>query len=566
MSLNRLRLQAILSSQARKKNLPYLCELEYLESTGEQWITIPYKIVTADTFRHETAQYYTNTSGNQYEGQTSSGNWFGISSGGKYTIGGGVTSSFTASTSSFDNIVAESDKTGLTLIVNGNVIGTRETKSSGNRIRIFDCESTTTTSYNCYIRKKYHKLYVNGSLFFDGIPVLDYDMRPAMYDRVTKKLFYNEGTGADFKYGRQIHYCDCIIGFGEEYIDTGFSPDSNTSFEAIFTKHSTTTKAIFGSRRLYQQDSYCVSFMNTGGLKIDYGTSAVTTDFKVVNKKIRLKKEKEKNYIDGNEYTANKVQTFSVVPTFLLFSVQNADGTTATKGDMALYMTKLWDNNVLVRDYKPAYDENGVAFMFDRVTHTIYDNAGTGAFKAGFEDKQGNLYTSISYLESTGSQQITLDFSVTASDSFRHETEQMYTKITGDQLEGNATGGGWFGCRGGIYKPSTFDVVPSTSSFDKIVYNCVNNRASLTVNDVQLSDSYAKVETTGFRIFNAYSAYSASYYCSVRKKYHRFYINNKLKFAGVPVINADGKPAMFDTVTKKPFYNDGTGTDFIVGE
>ena len=382
MNLNFLRRQAIISSQARKRDLPYLCELEYLESTGEQWITIPYKIVTTDTFRHETANQYTKFGTNQYEGQTSGGNWYGINTSGKYTIGSGIVSSFTASTNEFDSIIAESDETGLTLTVNGNIVGTRSSKSSGQKIYIFDCynpNATETGNYYNFVRKKYHKLYVNGSLFFDGIPVLDYDMKPAMYDRVTKKLFYNEGTGADFKYGRQIHYCDCIVGFGEECIDTGFSPDSNTSFEAIFTKHSTTTKAIFGSRRIYQQDSYCVSFMNTGGLKIDYGSSAVTTDFRVVNQKIHLKKEKEKNYIDGNLYTANKVQTFSVVPTFLLFSVQNGDGTTATKGDMALYMAKIWSNDVLVRDYKPAYDENGVAFMFDRVTHTIYDNKGTGA-------------------------------------------------------------------------------------------------------------------------------------------------------------------------------------------
>ena len=172
----------------------------------------------------------------------------------------------------------------------------------------------------------------------------------------------------------------------------------------------------------------------------------------------------------------------------------------------------------------------------------------------------------LEYLESTGEQQITLDFSVTATDSFRHETEQLYTKISGDQLEGNATGGGWFGCRSGVYKPSSTDVVPSTSNYDKIIYESIENRSKLTVNGTQLGDAFVKVEATGFRIFNVYSTYSTSYYCYVRKKYHKFYINDVLVFDGIPVLDYDMKPAMYDRVTKTLFYNEGSGADFIVGE
>ena len=569
MNLNRLRLQAIISSQARKRDLPYLCELEYLESTGEQWITIPYKIVTADTFRHETAQYYTNTSGNQYEGQSSSGNWFGISSGGKYTIGGGVTSSFTASTSSFDNIVAESDKTGLTLIVNGNVIGTRETKSSGNRVRIFDCESTTTTSYKCYIRKKYHKLYVNGEIFFDGIPVLDYDMKPAMYDRVTKTFFYNEGTGEDFKFAlkrgdkRAYTEVEYLESTGQQYINTGYRLKETDTVKHV-------VKQMYTKTDVSQYENHINSLRYFGINESGFYTTGVASQIKASTTSyddiMFLGTPTTAELFVNGELACSR--TGQVVNSLNIF-IFGADN--GSKGQAYCYVKKklhqIYVNDVLIFDGIPVLDYLLRPAMFDRVSGKFFYNEGTGAdFKYGLKDNEGNLYTSVSYLESTGSQQITFDFSVTATDSFRHETEQMYTKTTGDQLEGNAIGGGWFGCRSGIYKPSTFDVVPSTSSFDKIIYNCVNNRSSLTVNDVQLSDSFAKVETTGFRIFNAYSSYSASYNCYVRKKYHRFYINNKLKFAGVPVINANGKPAMFDIVTKKPFYNDGTGADFIVGE
>ena len=47
---------------------------------------------------------------------------------------------------------------------------------------------------------------------------------------------------------------------------------------------------------------------------------------------------------------------------------------------MKLYYCKIWDDGALVRDFIPAIDENDVGFMFDQVSHTIYDNNGTDVF------------------------------------------------------------------------------------------------------------------------------------------------------------------------------------------
>ena len=45
------------------------------------------------------------------------------------------------------------------------------------------------------VRFYFVKVVNGGKLVRDFIPVLDREMRPAMYDRVTGKLFYNKGTG-----------------------------------------------------------------------------------------------------------------------------------------------------------------------------------------------------------------------------------------------------------------------------------------------------------------------------------------------------------------------------------
>ena len=46
----------------------------------------------------------------------------------------------------------------------------------------------------------YAKIWDDNILVRDYIPVLDYDMRPCMYDKVSGKFFYNQGTD-EFLYG-----------------------------------------------------------------------------------------------------------------------------------------------------------------------------------------------------------------------------------------------------------------------------------------------------------------------------------------------------------------------------
>ena len=65
---------------------------------------------------------------------------------------------------------------------------------------------------------------------------------------------------------------------------------------------------------------------------------------------------------------------------------------------MKFYYFEAEQNGNKICDFIPSIDENGVGFMFDRVTHTIFDNAGTGAFKYPARE--------VEYLEGTGTQYI----------------------------------------------------------------------------------------------------------------------------------------------------------------
>lgn len=48
-----------------------------------------------------------------------------------------------------------------------------------------------------------------------------------------------------------------------------------------------------------------------------------------------------------------------------------------------LYSYKLYKNNILVRDFVPCINPSNIVGLFDLVSGTFYDNAGTGTFIAG---------------------------------------------------------------------------------------------------------------------------------------------------------------------------------------
>ena len=72
-------------------------------------------------------------------------------------------------------------------------------------------------------------------------------------------------------------------------------------------------------------------------------------------------------------YTDSSIFLFRTNP------VQSGNNTFKGK----IYSSKIYNNNVLVRDFIPVLDPYGVPCMFDKVTNQYFYNAGTGDFIAG---------------------------------------------------------------------------------------------------------------------------------------------------------------------------------------
>lgn len=236
------------------KPLPYDAEVEYLESTGTQWIDTGYAVTTQNV-RIVSRYCFTTPSSsstvwganlptdrnwmaNQYGGKW----WFGTTSGQfggsqpvvatdvEWTINDGIVSGTVGATS-------------YSGTYSGSVV-------SGYSIYLFAVNNGGQADrYNTSFCKLFKfQLYENGVLVRDFIPVrvggVGY-----MYDRVSKRLFGNQGTG-NFIVGPDVVEVEYIESqpTGGQYIDTDYLFKSdNVEVTASLYSTQSSGQVLFGS-------------------------------------------------------------------------------------------------------------------------------------------------------------------------------------------------------------------------------------------------------------------------------------------------------------------------------
>lgn len=182
---------------------------------------------------------------------------------------------------------------------------------------------------------------------------------------------------------KEIEYIEST---GTQYIDTLFKPNQDTriTMSMSLTDEPTEIYAPFGSRNGNQEQFW--PYINVPSLLFyaRYGaSSAISTGVSAVGTNV-IDFNKNVVGVNGASVTASSA-TFQSSNNAYLFAVNNGGETLQYPSKMKLYSCKIYDNGVLVRDFKPYYDSNGVACLFDAVSGTYYYNAGTGAFTASEE-------------------------------------------------------------------------------------------------------------------------------------------------------------------------------------
>ena len=180
--------------KAQQGGLPYNAEIEYIRTTGTQYIDTLLTL-TADTTKITCEfQCKINTLGTPSKmyarSYPSSGLQVYTNQNNMYNQG----ASRNVNMTTIYTVTANSTATNRNITVNGlnSSVNFNRSVSNGDPIYIFGSPDTVECSHADFY---YFKLLRNNVLIFDGIPVrvgtVGY-----MYDRVSGQLFGNDGTGA----------------------------------------------------------------------------------------------------------------------------------------------------------------------------------------------------------------------------------------------------------------------------------------------------------------------------------------------------------------------------------
>lgn len=181
-----------------KSGKPYAYEVEYIESTGTQYIdTEVYSTSMVDELEATVENTWEETNGTQTMG-CEHGRYFGCVNRVYQTI---TTVAISAGTKYKSYIkLSSSGNIERRVFLNNEELGvSTDKKTSGQTTLSFILFAMNNAKGNKELFSR-SKLYtaiisVNGICRFDATPVVDHDGVACMYDKVTKKLFYNQGTG-----------------------------------------------------------------------------------------------------------------------------------------------------------------------------------------------------------------------------------------------------------------------------------------------------------------------------------------------------------------------------------
>ena len=447
-------------------------------------------------------------------------------------------------------------------------------------------------------RVYYCKIWNNNTLVRDFVPCLDSSNIPCMWDKVTKTAYYNQGTGT-FSYGRKIIPVEYLESTGTQYIDTNYAFTDNFSWEIDFEGISDGC-TLFGGRTssartalLYQR--------NYGG--IDKTTCPIAgyngqetpfqlDDLRIGRHAIKMSVASNKGsvWVDGSQvYNEQSFTGTYISGTTQALFADNFGTSVSEYTSSKVYNLKMWQGSNIIRDYIPCIDENGVGYMFDKVTHSCYLNAGSGSFLVGNELPKQKLrflkdnklrlpngFTEVEYLQSTGTQYIMSGLSM--PNGFRVKGTLVIDDLS-------ATGG-IFGCytNSSPYYRNFFDFTSANNwlvgfgggAYQYFGSNVTNTKYTFNICNVHNNEqleingtSYTVSPTGSTGDFSSFEmpvfALNVSGTISNISKIKLYCLqiyneNDVLVRDYVPCLDANNVPCLWDRVENKAYYNAGTGT------
>lgn len=566
-------------------------KVEYLESTGTQWINTGYKLWSTTNWKFDIRFSYTSV-----------GSKDGILLGVLSTV---ATYKYRVLTGSADLVMTMPTFGSRTIAsaIQANTVydlkcsnylpyfesyldGTLKNRlnqsatASGSNLAVFHDANTTYT--NLVGRIYGLKLWAgdNESLVADLQPCVRLsDGKPGMYDLVRRQFFTNAGTG-EFLIGPTIQIPDAyqpvqyLESTGTQYIDTGIEGKNGLDISAQFMSADILQTRILassdGTKRL--------------GLLASSTTGAIVNQYDTVNKVLSdyvldtttIHSLRNKNgilFYDGAQVDTATTATFTTGKNLYLFA---SNSTTVTTAYVKIYGAMISDNGALVRYFVPCYRKSdSVAGMYDIVNDVFYTNSGTGTFWVG-PSLLPNEYQGVGYLRSTGPQGIDTGIA-TSGQRWVLETKFMYESFLsyapvyaaykGESyndtrliLTNSDNGKGYINNCNVASRPTTIDMAKNQIiTIRDAFFDCQVN--GVTVNKTNTTQGTAN--DNYLYLFNSPALISNN--MTMRIYYQRIWNNGEMARDFTPCYRrSDGKPGMYDVANGVFYTNDGGG-EFEVG-
>lgn len=443
----------------------------------------------------------------------------------------------------------------------------------------------------------YCKIWDNDVLIRDFLPCI-YNGEAGMWDQVENKFYGNVGTGKFIPNkntllinGKEVinlkvpksssrlpeNYTEVrslIFDYtpGSTFIYTGITPNSTLKINVDFVVYDTKF-ALFGGS---SPDSYggIRLFQTNNKLYAAFGSlRAETQKVLPINTHLFTEMSSGKLVINGVSYAC------STGPDFYPLSV-GIDQASGYGINGEIFSLKLEQDNVLVRDFIPALDPNGVPCLFDLVENTPYYNDGTGQLKytSPVNDVKSVLIKPVSqpdglefieYLQSTGTQYIKTGVNP-------HKDIEIKMKVKKPETNGG------FGARSASFDYTgakmyavffdgnyvRFDWLGSSSYYTTTeeILNIELLKNSIKVNGVTAFTRDVEKEPLDYNLIIFGTATSTQNISVSRYNvyYLQIYDNGTLIRDFRPALYNE-VPCMYDIVENKPYYNNGSG-QFVTGD
>lgn len=356
---------------------------------------------------------------------------------------------------------------------------------------------------------------------------------------------------------------DYIESSGTQYIDTEYIPTNFTKVILDFKNNVTNDGFFFGGRDEYNGTScFCLhkdyaQFGNDMGSGCSITTSTSRNLIALSQEGIYI------NNILKHTY-ANK--TFTSPKTLKLFAMEQSAGMYSTKSSISVYMFKVYDNNILIRDFVPA-KYNGEPGMWDTVESKFYGNEGSGEFTLGNKI----VLREYEYLENVSNSYINLDYIPTNTTGVKIEASpnrvQSSQILLGRGSSSNNTRW-WLNFTSGGSLSLGWNTAYSVSNSYQantwyvIKHNYLNSRTN-SVNNIVADSQYPNLTLTSDPISLFTNKTDPSNYVFTGKVKYLYITEGDQIVRNFVPCTYNGIPGMWDKVELK-FYGSSNNGTFIV--